>query len=152
MPINMPINSITQSVTNNRNIIKKIDVDNTYSIKNAIAQKNIQKNATINNNMDVGSLDPRSIRNLRAEVTKIERPSENITNVLGKRENVAPRMEINELKASVKNAEKSQVKNIEEWNATIAQGTRPIGAGARLVGNFFTNQTPNIGGKIDTVI
>jgi len=148
----MLINSITQSVANNRNIIKKIDVDNTYSVKNMIAQSNVQKNAPLYRDTNNNSLDPRSIKNLRAEVTKIERPSENVSNILRKKENIAPKREINEMKASVRNTEKSEVKNIEEWNATIAQGTRPVGVGARLVGNFFTNQTPNIGGNIDTVV
>jgi len=148
----MPINSIAQLVANNGNIIKKIDVDNTYSVKNTIAQRNVQKSVPLNRDTNNNSLDPRSIKNLRAEVTKVQRPSENVTNVLKERENIAPKREINEMKAGVRDTEKSQIKNIEEWNATIAQGTRPVGAGARLVGNFFTNQTPNIGGNIDTVV
>ena len=41
---------------------------------------------------------------------------------------------------------------IESLNASIAQGIKPVGSGARLINGFLKNSVPNLGGKIDTSV
>ncbi|MFC1558859.1 hypothetical protein ACFL40_05875 [candidate division KSB1 bacterium] len=135
---------------------KKIDVQNTYSIgssgssksKNISTQMNSANNIN-NNELDVSNKN--NITKLRSNTSENRGFEKNISDIAQNRQSNAPNREINELKESVKNIEKDQVQDIEETNATIAQNRGALGSGARLINNFFTNLSPNVGGKVDTI-
>ncbi len=138
--------NITQPSTNQNNninnISRKVNVDNTYSVQNKIIPDKAQSQIGNANFVDV--VNSEQIRNSRAEVNEIKNP--NINTFGGKN----PQNNINELSEGVKNTEKSQIRNIENLNANVAQGVKPVGTGSRLINGFLRNNVPNLGGKIDT--
>jgi len=136
----------------NINVQKRINVENTYSVQNIDSRKIPNQTPQLEKDNINNSVNSSEIRDLRAEVNEVRRPDKNITNILREREDVTLQKEINELNESVRNTERSQIKNIEDRNANIAQGSRPLGVGARLINNFFTNLNPNLGGKVDTFV
>jgi len=137
---------------NNINVQRRINVENTYSVQNIDSRKIPNQTPQLEKDNINNSLNSNEIGDLRAEINEVRRPDRNITNILREREGVTLQKEINELNESVRNTERSQIKNIEERNANIAQGSKPLGVGARLINNFFTNLNPNLGGKVDTFI
>jgi len=137
---------------NNINVQRRINVENTYSVQNVESRKIPNQTPQLEKDNINNSPNSSEIRDLRAEINEVRRPDRNITNILREKEDVTLQREINELNESVRNAESSQIKNIEESNANIAQGSRPLGVGARLINNFFNNLNPNLGGKVDTFI
>ena len=137
---------------NNINVQRRINVENTYSVQSIDSRKIPNQTPQLEKDNINNSLNSNEIGDLRAEINEVRRPDRNITNILREREGVTLQKEINELNESVRNTERSQIKNIEERNANIAQGSKPLGVGARLINNFFTNLNPNLGGKVDTFI
>ena len=145
----MPLNNVL-------NAGKQIDVQNTYSIGKSSTAKNknidpLAYSANNINNNEAAVSDKNNITKLSSSLTENRNIGTNVRDIAQNRQSNAPNREINELKESVKSVEKNQVQNIEETNATIAQNRGTLGAGARLVNNFLTNLSPNVGGKVDTV-
>ncbi len=129
---------------NVNNISRKIEINNTYSLNNTTIgakepPQNKEQNNTVNTNQDDIS---------RTEINKNSEPVVNLRNAY-REKNL--QNEVNELTSSVNVAEKNQIKSIEDLNANIAQGIKPVGTGARLVNNFFSNAGSNLGGKVDTL-
>ena len=145
----MPLNNVIYTG-------KKIDVQNTYSIgkSSTSKSKNIAPPAgsakNINNN-DLDISNKNNVNKLRSGILENRNSGKNVKDIAQNRQSNAPDREINDLKESVKNVEKDQVQNIEETNASIAQNRGAPGAGAGLINNFFTNLSPNIGSKLDTI-
>ena len=136
---------------------RQINVENTYSIKDLKNSKKYQQFSDItnrtnrNNNINNENFSQDNIKKSTSYVSEDKDQSGNIKNITDKIQSKTSRREVSELKESVKKVESDQIKNIEETNTTIANNVRMVGIGGRLINNFLTNLTPNIGGKIDTV-
>ena len=126
-------------------ISRRINVDNTYSVQNRTSLQKVQTSDK-SNTVNVTSNNFSELKNTLKDLGKASR---NLS-VSKDRENISTKKEINDLKESIVKSEQNVIKYIEERNQVFAQGTRPVGSGARLINNFFTNAVPNIGDKIDT--
>ena len=129
MPINFP-----QPLASQNNISRRIEIDNTYSLRNIrVGSENPPQAA----NEDFrNAINTRQNMSLKAEISEINQPTSKVSNVI-KREDLQNR--VNRLEQSANATESSQVKDIEDLNANIAQGIKPAGTGTRLVNNFFSN-------------
>jgi len=144
MPINFSQPLTTQN-NNVNNISRKVDVNNTYSLNNiAISAKELSQNKETNNTVNTNQDNISG-----TESNDNSKPVVNLRNAY-REKNL--QNEANELNASVNVTERNQIKSIEDLNANIAQGIKPVGSGTRLVNNFFSNAGSNLGGKIDTLV
>jgi len=143
MPINFSQPLTTQN-NNVNNILRRVEVNNTYSLQNTtIGAKEPSQNKETNNTVNTNQNNT-----ARIESNENNKPLVNLRNVY-REKNL--QNEVNELASSVNVTEKNQIENIENLNANIAQGIKPAGTGTRLVNNFFSNAGSNLGGKVDTL-
>ena len=143
MTINVTQPLINQN-NNSTNISRKVNVDNTYSVQNKVISDKPQ--SQIGNANFIDAVNSERIRDARTEVNEIRNPD---TNNIRESE---PKNNISELSIGVKKTEKSQIRDIENLNANVAQGIKPVGTGSRLINGFLRNNVPNLGGKVDTLV